>query len=289
MSEQQRRCGNCCRVLPETSGPGRARHYCDATCRSAARRARTPPAAARCSLRAGVARCGAAATGAWYDQRGRIAAHTCDAHRDLSGELLGQGMPKGPALDRWLPANVAWHPPEPATPAGPAVQLRITLARVHPPVWRRVHVPADIPLSRLHEIVQVAMGWSGMHLWRFAPCYFGRVDGEYDPTLTLDGVLSSPGDQLGYVYDFGDYWVHLLEMEKLIAKPRAQVPRCTAGRRACPPEDSGGPYGYAEALRGLRARKGLRYRLARDTLGRGFNPEQFNADHINDALAALSP
>jgi len=35
-----RRCGACGRQLPEQEGPGRIRRYCDATCRSKARRAR---------------------------------------------------------------------------------------------------------------------------------------------------------------------------------------------------------------------------------------------------------
>lgn len=101
-------CGHCGNTLPAVLGRGRPRKYCDATCRSRARRARTPPAPARCSVRAGLGRCATRSTGAWYDQRGTIAAHTCAEHREVAGDLLRTGMPRKRTLDRWLPANVRW-------------------------------------------------------------------------------------------------------------------------------------------------------------------------------------
>lgn len=136
------RCGYCAAELPAAVGRGRSRKFCDATCRSRARRARTPPTPARCSVPAGLGRCAGRSTGAWYDHRGAVAAHTCAEHRELAGDLLRAGMPRGRKLDRWLPASVRWSPAQPAAPPGPAYQLTITLDEVYPPVWRRVHVPA---------------------------------------------------------------------------------------------------------------------------------------------------
>lgn len=87
---------------------GRARPFCDATCRSRARRARAGSGRTRCSVRAGIARCAATSTGTWYDNVGRVAAHSCTVHRDLAGELLrAAGMSGRRRLDRWLPATVA--------------------------------------------------------------------------------------------------------------------------------------------------------------------------------------
>jgi hypothetical protein len=281
-------CGHCGGTLPTVVGRGRSRKYCDATCRSRARRARTPPAPAQCSVRAGLGRCAARSAGAWYDQCGTVAAHTCAEHREVAGDLLRAGMPRKRTLDRWLPANVRWSPPQQAAPPRMAYQLTVTLRGVHPLIWRRLHVRADITLTGLHDVLQVAMGWDGQHLWRFGPFTFGDVRGEYDPTTTLDTVLRTPGEEMGYLYDFGDLWIHHIELDKVITRPRATLPQCTTGKRACPPEDCGGPWGYDDTLKALRARKGWRYHHARELCGTKFDPERFNRDEVNTALATLS-
>jgi hypothetical protein len=206
----------------------------------------------------------------------------------LAGDLLQAGMPRGRKLDRWLPASVRWSPAQPVAPPGPAYQLTVTLEGVYPPAWRRVHVPAGISLTGLHDVVQVTMGWEGYHMWRFGMLAFGDVRGEHDPTTALDVVLRQPGDRVGYVYDFGDLWVHHIELDKVITRSRAPLPRCTAGKRACPPEDCGGPWGYEETLKALRARKGWRYQQARELSGTKFDPERFDRDEVNTTLAALA-
>jgi hypothetical protein len=281
-------CAHCEKPLPSRSGGGRRRQYCDATCRSAARRARTPPRAPRCSVRAGTARCATAAEGRWHDTKGAVIAWTCAAHRELAGELARAGLPSGRRPDRWLPASLTWHP-APAATTGPAYTLTIRLEDVHPPVWRQVQVPASATLASLHEIIQVAMGWSGMHLHQFGPMMWGELRGEYATSATLDSCLTTPGHTLGYLYDLGDMWVHRITLDKITARPRAQLPRCITGQRACPPEDCGGPWGYEDTLKGLRARKGWTYRRAREICGPGFNPELFDKTEINYQLAALAP
>ena len=47
------------------------------------------------------------------------------------------------------------------------VQVRITLQDIDPPIWRRVQVPADFPLRRLHDVIQAVMGWLDYHLHQF--------------------------------------------------------------------------------------------------------------------------
>jgi hypothetical protein len=143
---------------------------------------------------------------------------------------------------------------------------------VYPPVWRRVHVPAGISLTGLHDVVQVAMGWEGYHLWRFGMLAFGDVRGEHDPATALDVVLRQPGDRVGYVYDFGDLWVHHIELDKVITRSRAALSRCTAGKRACPPEDCGGPWVRRRRSRRCgRARAGATSRPV-SCLGRSLIP-----------------
>jgi hypothetical protein len=90
------------------------------------------------------------------------------------------------------------------------------------------------------------------------------------------------------MFDFGDLWIHRIELDKVITRPRATLPRCTAGKRACPLEDCGGPWGYDETLKALRARKGWRYQQARELCGTKFDSERFDRDEVNTALDALS-
>lgn len=167
----------------------------------------------------------------------------------------------------WIHAGArsGWDPAGPAHPAFAAA-------------WRHRHGDAS-----------AGPGLAGMHLHKFGPLLFGEVRGEYDPAATLDACLARPGDVLGYVYDFGDLWTHRITLDKVTVRPRGPLPRCLAGRRACPPEDCGGPWGYETALKGLRARKGGAYRMAREACGPRFDPEAFDKTETNRQLAALAP
>ena len=150
--------------------------------------------------------------------------------------------------------------------AGPTVtgvsvhRLRVALLDVGPAaVWRRVHVPPAATLGVLHQVIQAAMGWDGHHLHGFT-VPGGRGYAAASDTadgMTLAAVLPRVGDRLGYVYDVGDHWEHLIEVEQVHRPaPRTRYPRCSAGAGACPPEDCGGPprSGRPEHLRHVRER-----------------------------------
>jgi len=283
------RCAHCQAVLPVQTGTGRTRRYCDATCHSAARRIRTPPAPGPCQLKAGQVGCTANSTGRWHDIDGAVLARTCNSHRELAGALLRAEVPY--SLDRWLPAAVTWSPPV-GRLTGPVHQLQVTLAEVHPPIWRRLQLRSAASLAQLHEAIQVAFGWQGYHLHVFeAGGHRYGHEGQDERAVSLAQVLPDSGGRAGYRYDFGDCWDHRIEVEKVIARPRAQAvyPRCTAGQRAGPPEDCGGPGAYEEAVRALRSRKGWRYRWARHALGGSrWDAEALDLEQVNGELAALS-
>jgi pRiA4b ORF-3-like protein len=146
-----------------------------------------------------------------------------------------------------------------ANRSGPAMQLKLTLRGVSkPPVWRRLRVPADIRLDRLHDVIQTSMGWTDTHLH-----VFSTAAGDYgipDPELgfrnernaRLAQFLDQPGDRLQYTYDFGDGWEHDIVLEQRIdPDPGAQIRACLAGKGACPPEDCGGPWGYTDLKEAL--------------------------------------
>ena len=90
---------------------------------------------------------------------------------------------------------------------------------------------------------------------------------------------------LRYVYDFGDNWEHLVTIEKeMRIRPGVIYPRCVAGKNACPPEDCGGSWGYADMLRTLAGRRNARRRELVEWLGGSFDPKNFELDEANERL-----
>ncbi|MET8231328.1 plasmid pRiA4b ORF-3 family protein [Micromonospora sp. NPDC005298] len=174
-------------------------------------------------------------------------------------------------------------------------QLKMSLAGVRPPVWRRVLVPAGYTLDRLHRVVQHAMGWRDCHLHSFE---IGAVQyGEPDPDgelalddeldVRLDAVLAK-GSRFSYTYDFGDWWEHDLVVEDVLtADPQERYPVCLDGERAGPPEGIGGPAGHRALLAALDDPDVLadpRYALLRDWAGVGYDPSRFDPGRTTTLL-----
>ncbi len=177
-------------------------------------------------------------------------------------------------------------------------RLKITLNGVTPPVWRRVLVPADTPLDILHAIIQIAMGWQDMHLHQFrakgktyaAPNPEGILydEDEDESESTLAEIAPAEKAKFFYDYDFGDGWEHTIVVEKILPlDPEAEYPICTGGERACPPDDSGGPWGYAEKLTILADPRHPEHREIKEWIGEDFDPEAFSADEVNEEFEFL--
>ena len=204
--------------------------------------------------------------------------------------------------------------------------VHLELDGTAPPVWRRLTIPGDLDLGRLHDVLQAAMGWTDSHLHRFCPGektydtpYFVTDfdlsegdEGTLEADARLDQVLREPGDTLTYEYDFGDGWMHTLRLEStdpLPDPPDAEASEaaeagsaayplvCLAGEGACPPEDVGGIYGYEDVAGWLRAGgsddhefdNGLTADEMRRWLPDGWHPDEFDRDEVNAALARLAP
>ena len=174
-----------------------------------------------------------------------------------------------------------------------AFQLRVSLLDVEPSIWRRLLVPQDVPLPRLHEVLQVALGWTNSHLHQFlvGELRFAEPDSEFLPgpidyrRITLNQIAPGPGAQCIYEYDFGDSWEHLLEVEQAVAAAEAgRIPRCLGGERRCPPEDCGGAAGYKELLLALRNPDHPEHEDYRQWAGPGFDPTAFDAAIVNQKL-----
>ncbi|WP_159792382.1 plasmid pRiA4b ORF-3 family protein [Puerhibacterium puerhi] len=145
-------------------------------------------------------------------------------------------------------------------------RLHVRLDEIEPPVWRRLEVPADLPMRDVHRALQLAMGWSGAHRHLFAPSgdlrdprslvvmddeAGGPDAGRPESEVRLDEVLAAPGDTLGYLYDLADSWRHTVRLEAVLTADAPEEPADTGsavrlldGARACPPEDVGGVVGY---------------------------------------------
>lgn len=170
------------------------------------------------------------------------------------------------------------------------LQLKVTLRGSKPPVWRRFLVEDSISFHELHEIIQTVMGWEDYHLYQFevGRLRIGEPNEELEfvdsGKMLLKGAFSG-GGRFVYEYDFGDSWVHAIVVEKVMKKDGSQkYPVCIGGKRACPPEDCGGIWGYEELLEVLKDKKHEEYEEMNEWVGEDFDPEHFDIDKINDLL-----
>jgi hypothetical protein len=193
----------------------------------------------------------------------------------------------------------------PIPPEVRGFRVRLDLRGAKPPVWRRLELPGDLSLPRLHDVIQAAMGWYNSHLHRFrtgvdrhSPYFVTHFDveegddGTLEDDVRLDQLVAQKGDELWYEYDFGDGWDHRLTVEKVLEAPPSTT-HCTDGRMACPPEDCGGLGGYEELAAWVRS--GYDDALlpgnfdggahARDWLPLDWQPDHFDVEETNAALA----
>ncbi|KAM3098242.1 IS1096 element passenger TnpR family protein [Phormidesmis sp. 146-12] len=172
-------------------------------------------------------------------------------------------------------------------------QLKITLKDVRPPIWRRVQVASERTLGKLHQIIQEAMGWSNSHLHTFAigEMEYGQPMPEYDfdvrdeQRVKLSQIITREKFKFLYTYDMGDSWEHEILVEKVLsADPQVRYPVCLTGKRACPPEDCGGVWGYAEFLEAIRQPDHSDHEAMLDWVGGEFDSEFFDLDAVNRLL-----
>jgi hypothetical protein len=184
-------------------------------------------------------------------------------------------------------------------------QLKIVLEDSKPPIWRRVLIPANLRLPDLHGVVQLAMGWQDAHLYHFmvgnrseSLRFYGdpdlldidlmqQAEGRFinDLNVPIDHLLVNRKDWIRYEYDFGDGWIHRLTLEYIQVQPLklARLPRCVAGRRACPPEDCGGMPGYEQALEILANPAHPEHQEMLVWIG-SFDPKRFDLEAVNAEL-----
>ena len=176
-----------------------------------------------------------------------------------------------------------------------AVQLKVTLKYIQPPIWRRLVLTDSCSLEALHRAIQKAMGWDDDHMHAF---YINKVEYAHyetarecgvlcDEDFFLHQVLKRRGQRFTYEYDFGDRWMHDILVEKIdpIQGPPPS-PRCLDGSRASPREDCGGVAGY-HAMLEVKNNPSLKHRLGdwgEPQWVLDYDPECFDLDQVNRRL-----
>ena len=186
-------------------------------------------------------------------------------------------------------------------------RLRIELRHIRPKIWRRIELPSDYTFWHLHHAIQNAMGWADDHLHDF------RLGTRRDQTVIspdeedlgdfmmgnrhvrsllewetpIADHLAKKGDKAIYTYDYGDDWEHEVTVVAVAPKaPGTIYPVCVDGRRACPPEDCGGVWGYADLVEALADPKHVQHeRWSSWMEDEGFDPEKFDKADVRFASA----
>lgn len=179
-------------------------------------------------------------------------------------------------------------------------QFKITLEGIEPPIWRRIQVPETYSFWALHVAIQDALGWEDYHLHQFEMV---------DPSAGTKVEIGIPVEEFGFgadreilpgweqriadyfspenrlansTYDFGDNWEHTIELEEILPQDEnVEYPRCIAGKRACPPEDCGGVWGYKDFLAIIGDPENEEYEEMMEWAGGEFDPEHFDVKEVS--------
>lgn len=188
--------------------------------------------------------------------------------------------------------------PVPQYAGGTVYQLKVALKGGKPPIWRRILIPASMELAGLHDAIQGAMGWYNCHLHQFRK---GRIyyspeaeDGflgfssESYSGMQVADLLQREKDKIIYEYDFGDSWEHTVTLEKILEPEAGQsYPVCIKGKRACPPEDCGGLWGYYNLLEILDDPDHEEHEEMLEWVEEKIDPEAFDLDQANARIRQI--
>ena len=180
-------------------------------------------------------------------------------------------------------------------------QFKITLEGIRPPIWRRIQVPETYSFRDLHIAIQDVMGWGDYHLYEF---HVDDVSIEADEEgfcvdamwkafrpesrtasagkTRLSEFIKKEKQKFRYLYDFGDNWKHKVELEKILpGKKNVDYPICITGKRACPPDDCGGVWGYENFLEIIEDPTHSEHEEMLEWIGGEFDPEYFDVTGIH--------
>lgn len=176
-------------------------------------------------------------------------------------------------------------------------QFKVTIKGVKPPIWRRIQVPENYTFWDLHVAIQDAMGWRDMHLHEYDVKHpetgemtrIGIPDEDFDMAgdvreswnCLIKDYFSPENPRAAYTYDFGDNWQHTVMFEKILLRVKDKTyPQCIKGKRACPPEDCGGVWGYDSIVEKLGDPSGEGQQEIHEWLGCPYDANRFGIEQI---------
>ncbi|MCE5296342.1 MAG: plasmid pRiA4b ORF-3 family protein [Euryarchaeota archaeon] len=191
--------------------------------------------------------------------------HSDVLYKEMMEELI-KFMPLSSRAEKRMRAPKRLEPVPEKVPPGTPIEIRVKLANMPVPVWRRLLVRSEITFHELHIAIQFSFGWNNYHLYEFrigdsSIQSFDEDDVEDFPMgievvdaslLHLRDVMVGKGWSIPYIYDFGDGWTHVVKVTKIGSGAAPfNMAELLDGSGACPPEDCGGPYGYMHLIKKL--------------------------------------
>jgi hypothetical protein len=182
----------------------------------------------------------------------------------------------------------------------PIARIRISLQETSPEIWRRLDVPLSTSLLALHDIIQIAMGWTDSHLFAFyaGDRQYGVPYPEYDmggprvfhaKSMHLKALVSRGTNRFVYEYDFGDSWRHDIVIEEdMDGLPDRDYPVFIGGQGRCPPEDVGGVSGFEEFLEAIRKPRHPEHRRMLEWYGRTYDPQDIDERRIRRLIEDMA-
>ena len=182
-----------------------------------------------------------------------------------------------------------------ALPPTSVYQVLVTLQHIEPAVWRRLVLPSNLRLGKLHRVLQCVFDWENYHLHQFVvgDTFYGVPDPEWgdelpmidERTVPLSRVHKNVGDTIVYADDFGDSWRHEVLLEAILPVHADRTyPLCVAGVRARPPDDVGGAGGYVHFLAAIGDPAHAEHDALLTWAGSVFDPEGCDVNMINRQL-----
>lgn len=174
-----------------------------------------------------------------------------------------------------------------------ALVFRVSLDHINPEIWREIRVPETATLRHLHEVIQIAMGWLDCHLHSFEigprsygnPSMFDDFDELINERQTKISSLDlKKGKQITYIYDIGNYWKHTISVQKEVVVAHDESFAVIDGARACPPEDSGGPWGYQRFCEIMSNPRRREHKVTAESYNKPFEPEKFDLKVVQAKL-----
>lgn len=176
-------------------------------------------------------------------------------------------------------------------------QLYIELEGTSPRIWRRFVVPSAITLDRLHDVIQIVMGWSDTHLHEFVingKHYSDMIEAEEEEKKNceeegfsrLSSLIDRKTRNFSYIYDFGDDWKHTIKVEKTDLDDDEEWGNlfCIEGSGNCPPEDVGGIPGFEEFCKAVSNSKHPEHESMMAWHGEDFDRDFFSSEEVNLGL-----